>query len=194
MKFGPDHLVLVELQRGLTLQQEFDLYIAKAESTRRVSAFDKFDGYLVSGRSTEVTIDKAVGEAGFKIQRDGKRNGISAVVVLYRLYGHIPGIPGASLHLMERTLAAAAEIWGPAGGGNNGAILYGLGTVFGNRPESNDNRVARKVREYGSLRKFLGDAKGMLGGAATGTQVARAIIAVNNDHLRDTSSNWINPL
>lgn len=166
-KFGPDHVIPMNVHRGLSLEDEEALYKALNLLRRAVSAFERFMADYRVGRPTEKDIMRIVQENGFDIGRSGghSTNQIKAVSVLETVYGaadreRYGRMPGASPELLSRTLRIAAAIW-PDYSGRLGQFLAGLAVLLANRGgEIHEGDLIRKVQEAGTIHYILGQAKG----------------------------------
>lgn len=189
-KFGPDYGLRCEVFDSMTKAEEVELFLDLEAMRRRVTRWEKFACHLSVGSPDQVAIARIVNEAGFTLAAStSAKSNITAVAALERIYGIGMGMReiGAGPALLYRTLAVAAAIWGPTGGGGDGRFIEGLATVLGTYPKINDKALIGKLQAAGSVHQLLGRVPAGRGTGGTAHAVANVIIGAYNGNRREAN-------
>lgn len=178
---GEDQSVECEVIRGITIDRVAEIFRGR-NTTRPVSALDKFMAGVTAKNEECVAINNAVTGLGLRIAGTGDPGTISAVIALGKIQRLDKSMPRGAL--LRRVLSLALECWGRAPESFNGHILTGLALVLDRHRDEIEMDVFDK-----KLKSCPGGALGLVGRArklkeALGRDMnncmARAIVSFYN--------------
>lgn len=194
LKFGPDHLILCEVIRGVSKARAAAIYRGR-NSIRRPRPLDSFLTGVTAGDHDCVAINDLVRSLGLQVYGTSQTGCISAVATLQRIYQDERRLGVKAPGLLRRTLELALSAWGREGEAFNGDLLRGLGMVlarYGGAIEL--DALEKKLRTVtGGALGLLGKARGVkqnLGGS-TAQGVARVVVnAYNSGRRKSLLPEW----
>ena len=134
---GPETPVRVHVWRGLTYQQEAELF-SHNRDRHAVRALDLFIADVTSGRPEAVALDILLNSYGWKAGSAGREGNFAAVTTLKRLYGK-PNGPA----VCEKIVATITQAWDHHPDGANRTVVSALGAFYQTYPRAEVERLAQ---------------------------------------------------
>jgi len=153
--------VRCEIHRGLTYEEEAELFAMQDENVIRVSQIDKHKALIQAKNEIHLEIEKIISKYGFSIGKHGgtRTNMIASVKTLEKVFKKV------SLQSFENTLYVLRNAWDGSTASLNNQIIKGISEFLENNPEADINVLIKKLQKI-SPQKLKAEAdtlKGMGG-------------------------------
>jgi hypothetical protein len=159
------------IHKGLTPEEEAELFVALQRQRKNISPLDRFRARLFLGEEIAVGINATVQECGYRIadtKDPGRYDAIGAVVAVERIYmrGNL-----------TETLTLLRSLWAGDAKSTDGALMEGLSLVeFGYANRLTDERLERlrAVPPVVILRRAVGPMRGGSSGPLVASEIRKA--------------------
>jgi Family of unknown function (DUF6551) len=159
---GSDTLVRVHVWRGLTYQQEAELFGHTNRDRHTVRALDLFIADVTAGVPDAVALDVLLDTYKWKAGSSGKRGNFAAVTTLRQLYAKRRGP-----EICDRVVATITAAWDHDPDGANRTVVAALGAFYQKYPDARVDRLAHVLhqRPIVEIHKWPHSGTGWLGHA-----------------------------
>jgi hypothetical protein len=156
---GNAKVVPAFVYEGLSQTQEAHLFVGH-NTTRTVSAWDKFKAFRTAGDPETVAIDRLVRSHGLQVassSRDGQIGAVSALRSIYRL-----GEPNGQI--LDQTIRSLYTAWQDISEAYGANIMKGVALFFRENPDTNPIALGEAlVKGPGAPINLMGLAKAIAG-------------------------------
>lgn len=183
---NPPDQVFAKVFRGLSVEQEADLFVSAAEDRKGLTTEARFKASVQANHQWAVAIQRAANEAGFRIGAKGAQNNIAAIAAAREIYRR-RGEP-----FLGRVLRIIHQAWPDQSNAARSAVLYGLEYFLVKFPDAENRRLITALASTSPSRiEATGHGYAETLNSSLNPATGYAIFATYNHGLRTNKlQNW----